>query len=262
MTCSSTALVPIEAAYDNLNELKLNNPVADFDDDSVSRKSAPSTIVGQEGSVRAKNHEHKIHEHKILEHMSHEHMSHESKNHQYIRKQIAEALFEYDKEHHRSDSQRSTAASITFNIDIRGISAVKAMQDDSNRSGNILSVVNSSIGPVTITHSRLARYLQLSIMALYTILLVASAFLGPKTLALAVWRMAIGLGVYAVAVWRLGWAGRLERDVLLAPVFFAFSVAQGVGGQLLEKLHAEVATAISGGPKRIEGGEGVRFDDE
>lgn len=213
----------VQAAKDRYNNLKFINPVADYDDKSISLESVVHHSV--ESDFRP------------------------TLSPEFVRKQIAEALLEYHEAHHGTDNESSTVARLTFNIDLGGASTSKAtnLHVKNGRSDNTLFSVNSSIGPFTITHARIARDVQLGIFALYIVLLLGSAFLGPKTLAITVWRMAIGLGVYAVAVYHLGWAEHLEHDVFLVPVFFAFSVAQGVGGQMIEQIRAQIAAAVADG---------------
>ena len=221
----------IQTTHDRFNSLKLINPVADYDDETSSLESAVHNTVESD----------------FLPSISPE----------FIRKQIAEALLEYDGARHGTDDQPSTVARLTFNIDLGGVSTVKAtkLHVKSDRSNNALFSVNSTIGPFTITYPHIARGLQLSLVTFYTILLLGSALLGPKTFTLTVWRMTICLGVYAIAVFRLGWAEHLERDVFLAPVFFALSVAQGVGEQMIEQVRAEIAAAVADGVAGVVGGE-------
>ena len=223
----------LQAAHHNFNNLKLINSVADYDNDSISCESSLSNAVENESSIHSGTHE-------------------------YISQQIAEALLKYEGKDHGPDSQRSTAARVTFNINLGDLSATNTKQIDSGQSENALCVFNSSIGPFTITHPRIARDVQLSIISLYLLLILGSALLGPKTLAIAVWRSVVFLGVYTIALCRLGWTERLERDVLLAPLFFAFSAAQGVGWQIIEKIRVEIATAVADGIDRNGRGEEVR----
>ncbi|KAL7775537.1 hypothetical protein CFE70_009380 [Pyrenophora teres f. teres 0-1] len=222
----------LQTAHDNFNNLKLINAVADYDSDSIASESSSGNAAEENLLLHARYRE-------------------------FIRKQIAMALREYDGKQHGAGSERSAVARVTIDIDLGGVSTAKAMQVASVRSDNALFAVNSSIGPFTITHARIARDLQLSIVASYVILLIGGAFLGPGTLVLAVWRMAVVWGMYAATVCRLGWTERLERDVLLAPVFFAFSVAQGLFAQMAEQTHMVIAGAVADGLHRNGRGEEV-----
>ncbi|CAA9965989.1 hypothetical protein PTMSG1_09348 [Pyrenophora teres f. maculata] len=215
----------------DFNDL-LERCLADYDSDSIASES-PSDNAAEENPL--------LH----------------ARYREFIRKQIAMALREYDGKQHGAGSERSAVARVTIDIDLGGVSTAKAMQVASVRSDNALFAVNSSIGPLTITHARIARDLQLSIIASYVILLIGAAFLGPGTLVLAVWRMAVVWGMYAATVCRLGWTERLERDVLLAPVFFAFSVAQGLFAQMAEQSHMVIAGAVADGLHRNGRGEEV-----
>ncbi|EDU49398.1 hypothetical protein PtrSN002B_007472 [Pyrenophora tritici-repentis] len=230
----------LKIAHDNYNSLKLSNSVADYDDDSIASDSSSVKAAKEDLLLRARYRE----------------------LGEFIRKQITMAMGEHHGNHHGAESEKTTAACVTINIDLGGASTAKAMQVVSVRSDNALFAVNSTIGPFTLTHAHIARDLQLSIVAFYVILLLGSAFLGPKTLALTVWRMAIVLGVYAAAVCHLGWTERLECDVLLAPMFFAFSVAQGLFAQMSAHIHVVVAGAVADGLRRNGTGEEGRVDDK
>ena len=74
------------------------------------------------------------------------------------------------------------------------------------------------------------------VLTLYAVTLLGASLLGPRSLLIVIWRMAIALGMYTAVLQQLSWTKNVERDVFLAPVFFFASVATGMGEQLLNRV--------------------------
>ncbi|KAF2623558.1 hypothetical protein BU25DRAFT_424810 [Macroventuria anomochaeta] len=77
---------------------------------------------------------------------------------------------------------------------------------------------HKTMGPFTITNGRLAINFQIGIIALYLLLLFFSAFTGPKTFLLTVWRISVALLAYAVICSLCNWKLSTGSDLLLAPI--------------------------------------------
>ncbi|KAH7397458.1 hypothetical protein BKA66DRAFT_566564 [Pyrenochaeta sp. MPI-SDFR-AT-0127] len=78
----------------------------------------------------------------------------------------------------------------------------------------------TSLGPFLINHARLATDLQLTVVAIYLTILLYSAFSGPKTILLTLWRMGVALSVYGLILRQLGMKNWVHCDLLLSPVLY------------------------------------------
>jgi len=57
---------------------------------------------------------------------------------------------------------------------------------------------------------------------------MSSAFIGPKTLFITVWRLSVALLAYFVVGHLLGWQKKARPDLLLAPVFHAATILHNI----------------------------------
>jgi hypothetical protein len=74
--------------------------------------------------------------------------------------------------------------------------------------------------------------------------LLGASLLGPRSLLIVIWRMAIALGMYTAVLQQLSWTKNVERDVFLAPIFFFASVATGMGEQLLNQVRVVIIAIL------------------
>ncbi|CAN9170483.1 unnamed protein product [Alternaria alternata] len=157
---------------------------------------------------------------------------------EYITSKIAEALAEHDRAH-CSNVDATTNPSVHITIKVGGIGLLEAEKPArpsiSDKKTDIFTQ-HSTMGPVTITSPLLARNAQLVVLILYAVTLLGASLLGPRSLLIVIWRMAIALGMYTAVLQQLSWTKNVERDVFLAPVFFFASVATGMGEQLLNRV--------------------------
>jgi hypothetical protein len=157
---------------------------------------------------------------------------------EYITSKIAEALAEHDRAHCSNVNARANpSVHITIKVDGVGLlEAEKPTRPSISDKKNDMSAQPSTIGPVTITSPLLARNAQLVVLTFYAGALLGASLLGPRSLLLVIWRMAIAFGMYTAVLQQLSWTENVERDVFLAPVSFFASVATGMGEQLLNQV--------------------------
>ncbi|KAL1801764.1 hypothetical protein ACET3X_002106 [Alternaria dauci] len=182
----------------------------------------------------------------------------------YITSKIAEALVEHDRTHaDQGDATVNPPIHVTIKIDAAGLAEATKLR--TSITGDNKAVTHngpSSMGPLKITSAQLARNAQLAIMAFYAVTLLGASLLGPKTLLLTVWRMAIMLTLYAVVLRQLNWILDLERDTFLSPVFFTASVAKGIGEQLLVRTRVMTVAVFADILKYVVHGIGVQVRTE
>jgi hypothetical protein len=180
---------------------------------------------------------------------------------EYVTSKIAEGLAEYDRTHaSESDATASRPLHLALRVNATGLAkAKKSTGLDVVNAKTDLSTEASTIGPLEITNATLAKDSQLVVVAIYLVALLAASLLGPKTLLLAVWRMSIVLGIYAALLRQLNWTRNVERDVFLAPMFFAASVTSGIGEQLLDQIRVVIVTILVEVLERVAQGTGVQM---
>jgi len=164
----------------------------------------------------------------------------------YITSKIAEALAEHDRAH-CSNVDATTNPSVHITIKVGGIGlleAEKPTRPSISDKKDDMSAQPSTIGPVTITSPLLARNAQRVALTLYAVALLGASLLGPRSLLLVIWRMAIALGMYTAVLQQLSWTGNIEHDVFLAPVFFFATVATGMGQQLLNQVRVVMIAVL------------------
>lgn len=165
---------------------------------------------------------------------------------EYVTSKIAEALAEHDRAHRSNvDARANSSVHITIKVDGIGLlEAEKPTRPSINDKKDDMSAQPSTIGPVTINSPLLARNAQLVVLTLYVVTLLGASLLGPRSLLLVIWRMAITLGMYTAVLQQLSWTGNVERDVFLAPVFSFVSVATGTGEQLLNQVRVAMVAVL------------------
>jgi hypothetical protein len=207
------------------------------DDESGRRKSYVSNIFGDKSSLNQGVRE-------------------------YVGSKITEVLAEDDKKMHGCmQNAMGPPVQVVINFDLTGSTkASKTSQANGDGLKSDIYTGDSTIGPLAITGARILRELQMGTVCLYIIMLLAAAFLGPKTLFLTLWRMAVVLAVYAFAVSNLGWSEHLERDVFLAPVFFAKGMVQDIGGPLIAELRGSAVALVAEALQSVFKGAEVRAE--
>ncbi|KAI4604580.1 hypothetical protein J4E80_011022 [Alternaria sp. BMP 0032] len=174
---------------------------------------------------------------------------------EYVTSKIAEALAEHNRE--RQGDGDATVNNIgPLNLIIKIDAAALAKANTSKRSigddGKIGDFPERlTIGPFEISNAQLERDIQFGVMAVYAIAFLSASLLGPKTLLLTLWKLAIFMGVYAALLRHLSWTEKVERDVLLAPVCFVVSVATGMGEQLLEQVRMMMVAVLAEAIERV-----------
>jgi hypothetical protein len=68
--------------------------------------------------------------------------------------------------------------------------------------------------------------------------------------------------MYTAVLRYLSWTENVERDVLLAPVYFTGSVATGMGEQLLDQMRLLLVAVLAESFERVAHGAGVHVDNE
>ncbi|CAN9090166.1 unnamed protein product [Alternaria alternata] len=166
---------------------------------------------------------------------------------EYITSKIAEALAEHDRAHCSNvDATTNPSVHNTIKVDYICLSkAEKPIRPSTSDKKTDMFTLPSTIGPVTITSPLLARNAQLVVLTLYAVALLGASLLGPRSLLLVIWRMAIALGMYTAVLQQLSWTENVERDVFLAPVFFFASVATGMGEQLLNQVRVVMIAVLA-----------------
>ncbi|RYO13144.1 hypothetical protein AA0111_g12340 [Alternaria arborescens] len=154
----------------------------------------------------------------------------------YVTSKIAEALAEQERAH-RSDVNAMAYPSVHIKIKVDGISLLRAEKHTrlsiSDKKTDMFTQSNT-IGPITITNAPLARHVQLFILVLYAVALLCASLLGPRTLLLIIWRMAVALCMYTVVLRQLRWTENVERDVFLAPISFSANVVKEIVMKVLD----------------------------
>jgi len=89
------------------------------------------------------------------------------------------------------------------------------------------------LGPVIIGNARMVRIVQNAILVIICIVALEAALSGPKDLLLALWRICVVLGVYAIVVRKLGWSLSFEQDLLLSQAVYAIQEVQLVCKDLM-----------------------------
>ncbi|KAJ8118139.1 hypothetical protein OPT61_g823 [Boeremia exigua] len=84
------------------------------------------------------------------------------------------------------------------------------------------------IGPFVFAESSNTRNLQLGMIGIYTLTILFAAFIGPKTLSITLWKLAVALLAYYITGRLLGWEVDAQSDFVLAPVLHMAGVAQKV----------------------------------
>jgi hypothetical protein len=165
---------------------------------------------------------------------------------EYVNSKIAEVLAEHDRAHRSNvDARSNPSVHITIRVDGIGLlEAEKPTRPSISDKKDDMSAQPSTIGPVTITSPLLARNAQLVVLTLYAVTLLGASLLGPRSLLIVIWRMAIALGMYTAVLQQLSWTKNVERDVFLAPIFFFASVATGMGEQLLNQVRVVIIAIL------------------
>ncbi len=101
-----------------------------------------------------------------------------------------------------------------------------------------------SIGPYDIEHPDVAIYLQLAVVIMYTMMVLIAALLGPKTLFITLWKMAVVLLGYTSALHCLDYDKEKPNDVLLAPIFFVGFMARVKVVQVTDKVFVKILKEI------------------
>ena len=84
------------------------------------------------------------------------------------------------------------------------------------------------IGPFALKYSSKIYNLQKGVIGMYIFVIMLSAFLGPKTLFITMWRMSTVLLSYNVTAHLLGWKTDAQSDILLAPMLYVARLVQNV----------------------------------
>jgi hypothetical protein len=181
---------------------------------------------------------------------------------EYVTSKIAQALAEHDRAHTTgSDATVPPRPHFTIKIDAVGLAKTKQSTTINNRSAKTdLFTESSTIGPLRITNVRMARDVQFGLTTIYAVALLGASLLGPKSLVITVWRLTIILGMYTTVLRYLSWTENVERDVLLAPVYFTGGVATGMGEQLLGQMRLLLVAVLAEALERVAHGAGVQVD--
>ena len=75
-------------------------------------------------------------------------------------------------------------------------------------------------GPITISNPRVATGLQIVIVTTYIFIILVSAFSGPKSFLMTIWRIGISLIIYAITIQYLVWKADAYSDMILPPVCY------------------------------------------
>jgi hypothetical protein len=171
----------------------------------------------------------------------------------YVTSKIAEALAEQERAH-RSDVNAMAYPSVHIKIKVDGISLLRAEKHTrlsiSDKKTDMFTQSNT-IGPITITSALLARHVQLVILVLYAVALLCASLLGPRTLLLIIWRMAVALGMYTVVLRQLRWTENVERDVFLAPVSFSANVVMEIVMKVLNLMRVVILAIAAEALERV-----------
>jgi hypothetical protein len=183
---------------------------------------------------------------------------------EYVTSKIAEAVIEHKRGRaDDGDLRLSPLLHLTIKVDAAGLAKAKSSTDSIiSEEMAYIFVESTTIGPFHITNARLAMDLQIGTTAIYAVILLGASILGPKSLLLTVWRLVIVLGLYAAVLRYLGWNENVERDVLLAPVSFATSVATGMGEQALDQMRVVMVAVLVEAFERVAQGCGVQVRTE
>ena len=173
----------------------------------------------------------------------------------YVTSKIAEALAEHNRE--RQGDADATVNNIgplnlIIKIDAAGLAKAntsKRLIGDNGKIGDFLERL--TIGPFEISNAQLERDIQFGVMATYALILLYASLLGPKVVLLTFWKLAIVLDIYAAVSRQLCWTENVERNVLLAPVFFAVSVAIGMGEQVLDQMRMMTVAVLAEAIERV-----------
>ncbi|KAI4942761.1 hypothetical protein J4E91_009680 [Alternaria rosae] len=176
---------------------------------------------------------------------------------EYVTNKIAEALAEHNRECQDGNATVSNVSPLNLivKIDATGLARATTSEGltmDESKIGDFPE--RFTIGPFEVGDARLERDAQFSIMAIYAVTLLCACLRGPKSLLLALWNMAIVLGIYAAVLRQLRWTEDLERDVLLAPVCFAASVTTSVCEQLLGQMRMMMVEVLAEALERVARG--------
>jgi hypothetical protein len=181
---------------------------------------------------------------------------------EYVTNKIAEALVEHDK---KVDGriQTSTSGPVRFVINVVLTGLAKASETSGvNGDEPKLDIFTdeSTIGPLPLTRSSVAKNLKLGMIAVYAIALLGAALMGPKSLLLALWRFSVVFAVYAVIAQQRSWGVNVKNDVLLAPVLLAKKIAQDLGGRVLVQLRGSVVSVTTDALQGVFKGVEVRAE--
>ncbi|KAH6865992.1 hypothetical protein BKA58DRAFT_230776 [Alternaria rosae] len=176
---------------------------------------------------------------------------------EYVTSKIAEALAEHNRECQDGNATVSNVnpSNLIVKIDTTGLARATTSEGltmDERKIGDFPE--RFTIGPFEVGNARLERDAQFSIMAIHAVTLLCASLRGPKSLLLALWNMAIILGIYAAVLRQLRWTEDFERDVLLAPVCFAASVIASVCEQLLGQMRMMMVEVLAEALERVARG--------
>jgi hypothetical protein len=211
------------------------------EDDSGHRRSFASNILDDDSSLRQGIRE-------------------------YVASKIAEALVEHDKKlQDRMQDTPSAPVHVTVNIDMAGLaktSEVKGKNEKKNKKKGICEGP-FTIGPYTFPNELAGLYWRIGIHILYMIyftLPLVGLYYGYEPR--AGWLALCGLGVFVIAYCnvaeQLGWAKKIQRDVVLAPVLDVLTRLLEVFNRLLFWTRIIVVYVIADALKAVVEGVNVR----
>lgn len=163
---------------------------------------------------------------------------------EYVASKIAEAVVEQERRIHALVPATPSQMLITFKFD-GAMNAGDLFQGIENHSPTFNLLEGPKyIGPMAISHPRLASNIQSLAIAMYVVIVSGAALLGPKTLGLALWRIAVMLVVYVATGRHLGWCEDAQKEVLLAPVAYIIGVIRGSGKDVASRLGEAVTRLL------------------
>jgi hypothetical protein len=134
---------------------------------------------------------------------------------EFIANEIASALKD------RIETTPGGPAGVTLHIKVPSFASLPKVTAPITPNKPIFFHGPKNIGFFAITNMRMAQGIQLAVIAVYCLILLNAALLGPKSLLLALWRMVIVLAVYLMVLRILERYGDVMQDVLIAPVVYA-----------------------------------------
>ncbi|KAI5366937.1 hypothetical protein J4E82_010955 [Alternaria postmessia] len=226
----------------DFEKMLLDDSVADL---PMSGQIRPSVETAY-GHVETAGDGHSSHRKSFASNIFHDDRSLSQSIREYVTSKIAEVLAEHDRAHRSNvDARSNPSVHITIRVDGIGLlEAEKPTRPSISDKKDDMSAQPSTIGPVTITSPLLARNAQMVVLTLYAVTLLGASLLGPRSLLIVIWRMAIALGMYTAVLQQLSWTKNVERDVFLAPIFFFASVATGMGEQLLNQVRVVIIAIL------------------